>query len=127
MVKLFAFFGEVGPEGGGTMILPGMHRVIDDYRRTLALGTGGGMANWHRPLRQHPFLAKLLKGGQMPDGGRSLVGQMGDVKGVPVEVVELTGKPGDVVVTHLHVYHSASPNVASRPRQMLGKAIARRP
>ncbi len=47
------------------------------------------------------------------------------MNGVPVEVRELTGKPGDVVVTHLHVYHAASPNVGTVPRQMLGKTIYR--
>ena len=73
------------------------------------------MANWHRLLRQYPFLAPLLNGHQMPDGGRSLVGQVGDVNGVPVEVHELTGKPGDVVITHVHVYHAASPNVSVVP------------
>jgi ectoine hydroxylase-related dioxygenase (phytanoyl-CoA dioxygenase family) len=124
-VKLFAFFGEVGPKGGGTMVLPGSHRVVDKYRRSLPPGTGGGMANWHRLLRQHPFLAQLLNGDRMSDGGRLLVGQLGDVDGVPVEVRELTGKPGDVVITHLHVYHAASPNVSGVPRQMLGKAIYR--
>ncbi len=122
-VKLFAFFGEVGPEGGGTTVLPGTHRVVDEYRRSLPPGTGAGAANWTRLLRQHPFLAQLLNGHQMPDGGRSLVGQVGDVNGTPVEVRELTGRPGDVVITHLHVYHAASPNVSTVPREMLGKAI----
>jgi Phytanoyl-CoA dioxygenase (PhyH) len=124
-VKLFAFFGEVGPKGGGTMLLPGTHRVVDEYRRSLPQGTGAGMSNWHRLLRQHPFLAQLLNGHQMPDGGRSLVGQVSEVNGIPVEVRELTGKPGDVVIAHLHVYHAASPNVSTIPRQMLGKAIYR--
>jgi hypothetical protein len=124
-VKLFAFFGEVGPKGGGTMVLPGTHRVVDEYRCRLTPGTGAGMANWHRLLKQHPFLAQLLNAHRMPDGGRSLVGQVGDVNGVPVEVRELTGEPGDVVVTHLHVYHAASPNVGTVPRQMLGKTIYR--
>jgi len=99
--------------------------VVDEYRYRLPGITGAGMANWHRLLRQHPFLAQLLNGAQMPDGGRSLVGQKGEVNGAPVEVHELTGKPGDVVITHLHVYHAASPNVSAVPRQMLGKAVYR--
>ena len=124
-VKLFAFFGEVGPKGGGTMLLPGTHRVVDEYRRTLPPGTGAGMVNWHRLLRQDPFLAQLLNGDHMSDGGRSLVGQVSEVHGAAVEVRELTGNPGDVVISHLHVYHAASPNVSAVPRQTLGKAIYR--
>jgi ectoine hydroxylase-related dioxygenase (phytanoyl-CoA dioxygenase family) len=52
-----------------------------------------------------------------------MVGGRYEVEGVPVDVVELTGSPGDVVVTHLHVFHSASPNTAAEPRQMLAKAV----
>lgn len=122
-VKLFAFFGEVGPQGGGTMVLPGTHRVMDRYRQSLPPGTGGGMRNWRPFVKHDPWLAQLLEGVRRPDGGRSLVGQVHDVGGVPVEVRELTGKPGDVVITHFHVFHSAAPNVSDRPRRMLGKAI----
>lgn len=122
-VKLFAFFDEVGPEGGGTMILPGTHLVVDHYRRQLPAGTGAGMANWRPFLRHHPFLAQLLQGKSLPDGGRSLVGAVGDVNGIPVAIEELTGQPGDVVITHLHVFHTVSPNVSAVPRQMLGKAV----
>jgi Phytanoyl-CoA dioxygenase (PhyH) len=31
-VKVFAFLGDVGPCGGGTMLLPGSHRLVDRYR-----------------------------------------------------------------------------------------------
>lgn len=48
-----------------------------------------------------------------------------EIDGVPVQVVELTGSPGDVVVTHLHVFHTRSPNTSTVPRLMLGKEIRR--
>jgi len=124
-VKLFAFFDTVEPCGGGTMILPGVHRVVDRYRSRIPEGTGGGMVNWKRFMRHDPWLAALLEGESMADGGRSLVGTRHDVDGVPVEVMELTGDPGDVVITHLHVFHSAAPNTSTRPRQMIGKAVMR--
>ena len=122
-VKLFGFFGPVDPGGGGTMVLPGSHRVVERYRETIPAGTGGGMANWRAFMKHHPWLAEVLNGRRSPDGGRSLVGQSQEVGGVPVEVMELTGRPGDVVITHLHVFHSVSPNTTDRPRQMLGKGI----
>lgn len=122
-VKLFAFFGPVGARGGGTMLLPGTHRLVDRYRERLPEATGGGYGNWRPFLEHHPFLAEVLHGGEAGDGGRGLVGRTEDVDGVPVTVEELTGEPGDVVITHLHVFHSASPNAGPVPRQMLGKAI----
>ena len=124
-VKAFAFFDTVEPCGGGTMLLPGVHQVVERYRESIPPGTGGGMVNWKRFMRHDPWLASLLDGASMGDGGRSLVGTTHDVDGIPVEVRELTGEPGDVVITHLHVFHSASPNVSSRPRHMIGKGVLR--
>jgi hypothetical protein len=39
--------------------------------------------NWHTLLSHHPFLAQLLNRTQIPDRGRSLVGQVCDVSAVP--------------------------------------------
>jgi hypothetical protein len=124
-VKLFAFFGEVGPRGGGTMLLPGTHRLVDRYREGLPAPAGAGEENWRPFMRHHPWLARLLGGAGLPDHGRPLAGAAGEIGGVPVQVVELTGSPGDVVVTHLHVFHARSRNTGTVPRLMLGKEIRR--
>jgi hypothetical protein len=124
-VKLFAFFGEVGPRGGGTVLLPGTHRLVDRYREGLSTQAGAGKENWRPFMRRHPWLARLLDGANLPDHGRPLVGAEVEIDGVPVQVVELTGSPGDVVVTHLHVFHARSPNTGTVPRLMLGKEIRR--
>jgi hypothetical protein len=124
-VKLFAFFGEVGPRGGGTMLLAGTHRLVDRYRAGLPAPAGAGQENWRSFMRHHPWLARLLDGPDLPEHGRPLVGAAGEIDGVPVQVVELTGSPGDVVVTHLHVFHARSPNTGTVPRLMLGKEIRR--
>ena len=124
-VKLFAFASEVGPRGGGTMVLPGTHRLVDRYREALSTPVGAGKENWHAFMRHHPWLARLLGGAELPDHGRPLVGAVGEIDGVPVQVVELTGSPGDVVVTHLHVFHARSPDTGTTPRLMLGKEVRR--
>jgi hypothetical protein len=124
-VKLFAFAGEVGPRGGGTMLLPGTHRLVDRYRQALPAPAGAGKENWRAFMRHHPWLARLLDGADLPGHGRPLVGEAVEIDGVPVQLVELTGSPGDVVITHLHVFHSRSPDTGSAPRLMLGKEIRR--
>jgi hypothetical protein len=124
-VKLFAFVDEVGPRGGGTMVLPGTHRLVDRYRQALAMPLGAGKENWLAFMRHHPWLARLLNGAELPDHGRSLIGETGEIDGVPVQTVELTGSPGDVVITHLHVFHARSPDTGPAPRLMLGKEIRR--
>jgi ectoine hydroxylase-related dioxygenase (phytanoyl-CoA dioxygenase family) len=122
-VKVFTLVDEVGPCGGGTMLLPGVHHLVDRYRTTFDRPPAGGKANWQPFLRQHPPLGDLLRGATMADGGRSMVDRRLGVDGVDVEVVELRGEPGDVWITHLHVFHTASPNTSTAPRQMLANAI----
>jgi len=122
-VKLFAFAGDVGPQGGGTMVLSGTHRLVDRYRQTLAVPVGAGKEHWRAFMHHHPWLARLLDGADLPDHGRPLVGAATEIDGVPVRAVELTGSPGDVVLTHLHVFHARSPDTGAAPRLMLGKEI----
>jgi hypothetical protein len=124
-VKVFAFANEVGPRGGGTMVLPGTHRLVDRYRQALPAPVGAGKENWLAFIRHHPWLAHLLDGADLPDHGRPLVDAAAEIDGVPVKVVELTGSPGDVVITHLHIVHARSPNTSTAPRLMLAKTIRR--
>jgi hypothetical protein len=122
-VKLFGFAGEVGPAGGGTMVLAGTHRLVDRYRQALPAPVGAGKENWLAFMRHHPWLARLLDGADRPDHARP--GDAAEIDGVPVEVMELTGSPGDVVLTHLHVFHARSPATGAAGRLMLGKEIRR--
>jgi hypothetical protein len=77
-------------------------------------------------MRHDPWLQRLHRGGTVDDPGRELLDTSHDVDGTPVRAVELTGRPGDVVITHLHVFHCSAPNVRPRPRQMLATAIQAR-
>jgi hypothetical protein len=124
-VKVFGFAAEAGPRGGGTMLLPGTHRLVDRYRRSLPAPRGAGKENWRSFMRHHPWLARLLDGAALPGHGRPLVGETAEIDGVPVGIVELTGSPGDVVITHLHVFHARSPNTSATARLMLAKEIHR--
>ncbi len=122
-VRLFAFFDEVPPEGGGTLLLSGSHRLVDRYSATLPPGTGGNSVTWGKFMRQDPWLQRLYRGGDESENGREMIGVAHDIDGVPVELVELTGQPGDVVITHVHVFHCVAPNASGRPRQMVGATV----
>jgi hypothetical protein len=124
-VKLFAFADEVGPLGGGTMLLTGTHRLVDLYQRSLPAAVGAGKENWAAFMRHHPWLARRLRGADLSGHGRALIGETEEIHGVPVRLVELTGSPGDVVIVHQHVFHARTPDTGARPRLMLAKEIHR--
>ena len=46
-----------------------------------------------------------------------------DVDGVPTQVVELTGQPGDVVLCHPWLVHNGGPNANARPRMMRASRV----
>ena len=123
MVRMFSFFGPVAPAGGGTLLLEGGHHLVERYMKTIPVPTGGNMRTWGRFLRQHPWLDALRRGGTADESRRDMLGVGVEVDGVEIRAVELTGEPGDLVLAHLHVFHSAAPNVSDRPRQMLSASV----
>lgn len=72
-----------------------------------------GFARWH------PFLAELTE--NKPDKRRSTRELMQNavmIDGIPVQVEELTGKPGDAILCHPAMLHTVSKNCSQIPRIM---------
>jgi hypothetical protein len=108
-VQAFAFLQPVGPRGGGTVVVAGSHRLLNDC------GALRPRDFW-RGLRDEPFFRLLTaepefaSGEPLPDGW---------CQGVPLQAMELTGEPGDVWITDLRVLHAAAPNTSHEPRVMV--------
>jgi hypothetical protein len=126
-LKLFAFFGDVGPRGGGTLVVSGSHRVVERFvAATPAEARRDFRACRLRFMQHDPWLRALARPDD-DDPGRNarFMDADHDLDGIPVRVVELTGCPGDVVLAHPWMLHHAAPNTASYPRMMRGKAYHR--
>lgn len=111
-VQAFAIVEPVGPHGGGTVVVAGSHRLLAD-RGALKPRT------FWRLLRDEPFFRAFV---DEPETEGDL--PAGSCLGVPLQVMELTGEPGDVWITDLCVLHAASPNQAHRPRVMVTDRFA---
>ena len=85
-----SFIGPVAPRSGGTLILSGSPRLLIQQERDPVASP------WDRFGRSHPWLMALM--GQAPSPADRIAAFMGRetiVEGVPLRVVELTGKPGE--------------------------------
>jgi Phytanoyl-CoA dioxygenase (PhyH) len=126
-LKIFAFFGDVEPQGGGTLVISGSHRVVERFVAT----TPAEARTDYRTCRlrfmklDRWFQALAQTEDPDPDRNARFMESDHDADGVPVRVVALTGRPGDVVIAHPWTLHHSAPNVASYPRMMRGKTLNR--
>lgn len=123
VVKVWALCDDVGLGGAGTPHLEGSHRAFArylastperDYKKT-KLGF----------LASDPWLRLLTSDRADAERDEALLAGA-EVHGVPVRVVETTGRAGDVWITHPWVQHSIAVNASDRPRIMRSFAVPRR-
>lgn len=115
-VQLFAFLDTVAPGGGGTLLVAGSHRLLNDQGviRSKELKTR---------LKAYPYFRDLMDK-RTSDRSR-LMTEIHHVDDVPLQVVELTGAPGDVFFTDLRMLHSLGPNASQKPRLMMTQRFPR--
>ena len=115
--EMFTFLNKVEPKGGGTLVLAGSHRLLNDVEYLSS-------KNVKKRLKRHTYFRELTGKG---DGDRSrFLKEIGTIDGVSVKVVELTGDPGDVYFVDLRILHSLGANVSNQPRMMIAQRMPRR-
>lgn len=114
-VQLFTFLDVVEARGGGTLAIAGSHHLLNEGRAIRP-------SKFASLLRAEPFFADLLAADPSPGSAQrraDLLHRTGAVGNVQLQIVEMTGVPGDVWLMDLRVLHVGSPNAAERPRMML--------
>jgi hypothetical protein len=116
--EMFTFLNKVEPEGGGTLVLAGSHRVLNDVEFLSSKGV-------KKKLKRHRYFRELTGKSDNDDRSRFMkeIGHIGDVQ---VKVVELTGDPGDVYFVDLRLLHSIGANTSDQPRMMIAQRMPRR-
>jgi len=123
---VFTFFSVVEACGGGTLIVEGSHRLLRQFHAELSPAE---QQEPHRLVRRRflrfdPWLKALTGTGPAPEDRIAyFMQETREVRGVPVRVVELTGKPGDAVLCHPLILHVAAPNQLEVPRFMRSHRI----
>jgi hypothetical protein len=127
VVRLFAYLDVVEPGGGGTVYVAGSHRAVNLLAAEM------------RPARERipsamlveklkarsAWLAELCSKKEEDEGriGR-FMRESADFRGVSLRVAEMTGQPGDVILWHPNLLHTApGANNASVPRLVLSATV----
>ena len=101
------------------MVVAGSHRLVARYLEQADPADPARSRVVRNALtRAHPWLQGLSKGGTPEDRVRTLMEEGTVLFDIPVRVVELTGRPGDVVFLHPHLLHAPAVNNSSAPRLM---------
>lgn len=108
-VQMFTFLADVPHGAGGTLVVAGSHRLLNDRGRVASKDV-------KRMLREEPYFRELLAPGDVDR--RRFIDECGHVGGIELQVVELRGEPGDVFFTDLRLLHTLAPNASRVPRLM---------
>jgi len=116
-------FSEIKPYGGGTLIAEGTHHIVANVLNKYPDGLDHPTAI-RESMEAHPWLAELT--GAAPASGENRVDKFmkqtyRDPAGFELRVIETTGKPGDVMLCHPHVFHARSQNHLRIPRFMCNR------
>lgn len=127
-LMIFTLYSDVQAHGGGTLIVPGSHRLIKQFFQRLS-PTDQQLKQKslkQRFAQSQPWLAELTGLTSIfANRTRQFMAETTEVDGVSVRVIEVTGEPGDAYLCHPAIYHAASPNHATVPRFMRVKGLAR--
>lgn len=123
-VQVFAVLEPLDAQGGATVALSGSHRVIRHLAQQPELiGEGRSKDITKAVRRAAPKLRDLWSRNLGGDREERYLLNPVDVFGIPVQAVEFTGRPGDVILMHPWIYHAASPNRGNRPRVVITERI----
>lgn len=109
-VQIFAILDTVATGGGGTLVVTGSHRLLNT-------GVRISSADLRKKLKREAYFAELMSD-KIPDR-RHFLHEFGYVGDVALQVVEMTGEPGDVYFMDLRLLHTIAPNARPTPRVML--------
>lgn len=122
-VKTLALIGDVNSRGGGTQVLNGSHRLVSNWFRRHPPPPGAKSAELRDRLRAHPYIDALLTYRDSERRIERFMRATEDDQGVPLKVVELTGRAGDVILMHPLLMHAAAPNNNDEPRLMVSGGV----
>ncbi|MEZ4449729.1 MAG: hypothetical protein R3B09_09625 [Nannocystaceae bacterium] len=113
-VQVFVVLDDLQLHGGATLALTGSHR--------LPYTASGPRASALAILQRDPLWSRLLAAGPGEEG---IAAGPRTLAGIDLELVELSGRAGDIYLMDMRVLHAPSINASRRPRVMASARFLR--
>ena len=125
-VLVFSYLSEVSPGEGGTGVVEGSHRLMKDFVAQQTSDTRAKMKRVRTAfMKSHPWLEALAGKGDEPDRIQQFMKRGAEINGIALQVAELIGKPGDVIIGHPWLLHVSSPNCGRRVKMVRVQRVHR--
>lgn len=123
---LFSFVSDVAAGSGGTAIVAGSHRLVRRFVERQPREALTPMKRVRRRLlASEPWLRALSSPDDAGDRLERFADTAHEIDGIRVQVAQLSGEAGDVVVAHPWMLHCPAANCGRRPRMMCVARFAR--
>lgn len=124
-LQVFLCLDRVEPRGAATLVAAGTARLIDAIRLRRGNAWEGRSADVRKALaREVPWLRELTTTRADEDRIARFMEKPTHFDGSDLQVIELTGEPGDVWLMHPWLLHAASPNCSERPRMVVTERLS---
>jgi hypothetical protein len=124
-VRIFTCLSKLPSGGGGTLFVAGSHRLVENLARSEKVERLKSSDARNGLIRTCSWVKQLCS--RDGDGGRvQRFMESSELSGeAELRVIEMTGEPGDVLLTHPLLLHAPAKNCASIPRIVLSSTVFR--
>lgn len=122
IARFFLLLAPLKPRGGGTLVAAGSHRLVARLADQANAELSSSAMRKHLKA-EHRWFHELMSATRDVDRADRFIARPTDVNGVPCQVLEMTGEPGDVFVMHPAALHTLAPNVQDEPRLALAQFV----
>jgi len=124
-VRLFTCLAELSHGGGGTLFVAGSHRLVENLVRERRVDQLRSAEARKGMIVASSWIKALCSRDDKNDRIERFMKHGSTVNDIELIVVEMTGEPGDVFLTHPWLLHAPSMNCSSVPRMVLSSTIFR--
>jgi hypothetical protein len=125
-VRMFTCLAKLAPQGGATLAVAGSARLAQGLAGARGVARMRSADVRKALIQRYRWMKELCSSEASVDRVQRFMNSTTTLEDVDVRVVEITGEPGDVILTHPLTLHAASPNCVRIPRIALSTTVYQR-